>query len=55
MWCGPSSAHIRLLVPSALQTLECTWQLEPASAIVHFAMNVTATSFSAAISFAPCL
>ena len=55
MWCSPSSDHIRLLAPSPLHTLECRWQLDPASAIVHFAMNVIATSFSAAISLAPCL
>src|SRR6188472_1675187 len=55
MLCSASSDHIRLLPPSRLHTLECRWQLDPASAIVHFAMNVIATSFSAAISFAPCL
>ena len=53
MLCSASSDHMRLLAPSMLQTLECRWQLEPASAIVHFAMKVIATSFRAAISLAP--
>jgi len=55
MWCSPSCDHIRLSLPSAFHTLECRWQLEPASAIVHLAMNVAATPFSSAISFTPCL
>ena len=42
-------------MPSAFQTLECTWHDEPASAIVYFAMNVIATPFCAAISLAPFL
>jgi len=46
---------MRLSLPSALHTLECRWQLEPASAIVHLAMNVAATPFSSAISLTPCL
>ncbi len=42
-------------MPSSFHTLECMWHDEPASAIVHFAMNVIAAPFSAAISFAPFL
>ena len=42
-------------VPSALHTLECRWHEEPASSIVHFAMNDAATPFTAQISLTPCL
>ncbi len=55
MWFGSSSSHISDWEPSSFHTLECMWQEEPASAIVHFAMNVIAAPFRAAISFVPCL
>ena len=54
MWFGSSSSHISDSVPSSFHTLECMWTEEPASSMVHFAMNVIAAPF-AAISFVPCL
>ena len=51
----PSSLHVRLFVPFAFQIDECRWHEDPASSIVHFAMNVADTPLSAAISFTPCL
>lgn len=42
MWCGPSPSHIRESAPSSSHTLECRWNDDPASAIDHFAMKVTA-------------
>ena len=41
--------------PFASHTLECRWHEDPASSIVHFAMNDAATPFSAQISLTPCL
>ena len=55
MSCSPLGSNISDCSPSALHTLECRWHDEPASAIVHFAMNVAATPLSSAISFTPCL
>ena len=55
MWGGVSPLHMSDSEPSTSHTLEWRWHEEPASAIVHFAMNVSATPLSAAISFAPCL
>lgn len=40
---------------SESQRLECRWHDDPASAIDHFAMNVTDTLLSAAISLTPFL
>ena len=55
MWFFPASSHISDSLPSGLHMLEWMWQDEPASAIVHFAMNVAATPFNVPISFTPCL
>ena len=51
----PSPSHISDSLPSGLHRLECRWHEEPASDMVHFAMNVVATPFMALISFTPCL